>query len=56
MLVMLLPTDRPLDDAYEPLRGPEEDADETEPWACANGFCGEERFAERCAVEEVVSR
>lgn len=51
---MLLPTDKPLDDAYDPLRRPEEDADETEPGA--NRFCGEERFAERCAVEEVVLR
>lgn len=53
---MLLPTDKPLDDAYEPLQRPKEEADETEPWAGANRFCGEERFAERCAVEEVVLR
>ena len=32
MLVMLLaPTDRPVDDAYDPLRKPTDEADEKEP-------------------------
>lgn len=56
ILVMLLPTDKPLDDAYEPFRKLVDDVDETEPWVGGNRFCGEERFAERCAVEGVVLR
>ena len=51
---MLLPTDKPFDDAYEPFRKPVDEDDETEPLGGANRFCGDSRFAERCADEVVL--
>ncbi len=38
MLVMLLPTDNPLDDAYEPWRGPDDDTDDADPSVDAKRF------------------
>lgn len=46
MLVKLLPTDKPLDDVYEPLRRPVDETEEIEPIGGANRFCGD-GFAER---------
>lgn len=41
MLVMLLTTDNPLDDAYEPFRSRVDDSDEMDPRLGANRFCGD---------------